>query len=370
MPLTYVQGSINVATGPIVIAAYAGAPFFSALIGAQVVQTGSHGFSFGGAGIVSLVVMGNPPVTNLQGVDANGAANDPAWQKLEVVGLPVEPPEWAGVFGWPNSQGMNVALVSPVDAALDRYRRGAPYFGWDDLIQPARPAPPWVDADPKAIIQTLQTDMMDDLRKMISTLPPDQHITYRVEQPVALSGNSTHTATTSFSPISTLMLGVASDTLASLIAGFGTAYPHARSPAGVADFGNVSPFDFMVTATFAKGLDAKSPEAEYAAIVCAPGPAPLPPTPANLSPPLDGLAARHRRYPLARADPDHVGSGAPSDAVPGRRLRRWPLWRHPEPPDRTANAPAQIRPGQGVAADQRHHQSASRRRHRTVARVR
>src|SRR5262249_9082738 len=55
--------------------------------------------------------------------------------------------------------------------------------------------------------------------------------------------------------------------------------------------GNASPFDFMVTATFAKGLDGKSAGAEYAAIVCAPGPAPQPPAPADLSAPLDGLAA-------------------------------------------------------------------------------
>ena len=313
-PLTFLQGTIT-PTAPVIVAAYAGAPYFSALVGVRTLQAGAQGFSFSGTNILSLVVMSNTaPVTNLRGLDPNSAANDPAWTPLEIVGLPVQPAQWAGVFNWSKDQGMNASPLPPVEAALDRYRRGAPFFGWDDPIEAGHPAPPWIDADPKAIVQTLQTDMLDDLRKMISTLPPRDHVTFRVAHDLALAGTSTHTAATSFSPISTLMLGISSDTLASLIAGFGTAYSHTKDVTGSASI-VTSPFDFMVTAMFEKGLDGASATAEYAAIICAPGAAPLPPTPANLSAPLDGLGAPvavdTRYQALARIMWDQIQQATP-----------------------------------------------------------
>ncbi len=287
-PMTFVQGTITPSAGSAIVVAYAGAPYFSAMVGFRVVGAGAQNFSFSGAGILSLVVMSNTaPVTNLRGLDANSAANDPAWQKLEIVGLPVTP-QWNGVLDWGGKQGMNASPVAPVDAALDRFRRGAPFAGWDPQIEAGHAAPPWVDADPKAIVKSLQADMLDDLRKMMLSFPPEHHVDFRVDHDLALAGGGKKAAT-NFAPISTLMLGVSSDTLASLIAGFGTAYPFVRDLAATNAAGTV--LDFMVTATYAKGLDGHSAPAEYAAILSPPGAALPVPAPANLAAALDGLAS-------------------------------------------------------------------------------
>jgi hypothetical protein len=288
-PLVFVQGTATVTGMSAVIAVYAGAPYYSALVGFTSLPGGTQTFSFSGPSILSLVVMGQATVANLVGIDGHNAATDPAWQLVEEVGLPVDPGDWAGVFEWPKDQGLAGAPLKPVDAARDRYRRGAPFFGWDDLIEAGRPAPAWVEADPNAIIHSAQTDMLGDLRTMIATVAPDEQFKFVVNHDLALAGGG-RPAKTSFAPISTLILGIISDPLASLIMGFGTAYtdvPNPDNPAG----GTASPSDFMVTAFYEKGPNGASPAEEYAAIVCAPGMPPPPLSPANLGTTLDGLAA-------------------------------------------------------------------------------
>ncbi len=288
-PQVFVRGTSAGAVA--IVVAYAGAPWASAIVGVAQFAAGSHSFSFSGPQIVSLVVFGAATVSNLAGYDGASAANDPAWKPIELVGLPVEPAQWAGVFHWDRDQGLTGAPMKPINAALDRYRRGAPFFGWDDLIEPGHPAPPWVEADPVAIVKTMLGDVLPDLHTMIASNPPDQQINFRVNHALPLQGGGS-TAKTNFSPVSTLMLGIASDPLASLIAGFGTAYTHVPEQIiGTQVDPTISPFDFMVSAFFERGLDGASAAAEYAAIVFAPS-RPLPPAkPANLGAALDGLAS-------------------------------------------------------------------------------
>jgi hypothetical protein len=311
--LVFVAGTVTITGGATIVAAYSGAPYVSALIGFNVFQIGNTPFSFSGPGIQSLLLMGQGTITGLTGFDGNNAANDPAWKPLEIVGLPVQPAQWTGVFGWSKPQGMNASLMAPVDAALDRYRRGAPFFGWYDPIEAGHPAPPWVEADPKAIVQTMQTDMLGDLHTMIANFAPAKHIEFRVQHDLATQGTG-QTAATSFSPISTLMLAVTSDPLASLIAGFGTAIPVSEAITGIAVVGS-NAFDFMVTALYEKGLDGQSPAEEYAAIVCLPGPALAPPQPDNLVTVLEGLTTPNvvdQRYrAVARMMWDQVQQSTP-----------------------------------------------------------
>ena len=311
--LVFVAGMVTITGGATVLAAYSGAPYVSALIGFNVFQPGTVPFSFSGPGIQSLVLMGQGTITNLTGFDGQNAANDPAWKPLEIVGLPVEPSQWAGVFGWSKPQGMNTSLVAPGAAALDRYRRGAPFFGWYDPIEAGHAAPPWIDAEPKAIVQTMQLDMLDDLRTMIADFAPVKHVEFRVQHNLATQGTG-QTAATSFSPISTLMLAVTSDPLASLIAGFGTAFPVSQVFGDTAA-GGVGAADFMVTALYEKGLDGQSAAQEYAAIVCSPGPALAPPQPAGLAAFLEGLttpgAVDQRYRAVARVMWDQVPQSTP-----------------------------------------------------------
>src|SRR5262249_1788188 len=151
------------------------------------------------------------------------------------------------------------------------------FYGWDDLLETGNPAPAWIEADPKAIVETMRDDSLDDLRTMMTTRAPNQHVGFTVNRTLALQGGS-HSAASTFAPIQALMLGISSDPQLSLIAGFGTAYDFVSKPsqpgisAAAANPVKVSPFDFMVTAFYEKGLDGNGPPEEYAAIICAPRP--------------------------------------------------------------------------------------------------
>ncbi len=300
-PLVFLRGTATPSgTNDMAVIAYSGAPFYSAVVGMIPLAAVAQPFSLSAPGIASLAVF-NGTASGLVGFDSDNAANDPAWKPIEIVGLPVDPAQWAGVFGWPKKQGLVNALKAPVDAALDRYNRGAPFYGWDDPIETGHPAPPWIDADPKAMLDAMASDVLGDLRTMISTRPPRQQIEFVVNHTLSMNGGG-HDAATSFAPISALMLGISSDPQLSLIAGFGTAYDFVSKPServAVAVPPKVSPFDFMVTATYEKGLDGGGAAEEYAAIVCTPGP-PFPVlAPANLTTLLEGLAApaaRDTRY--------------------------------------------------------------------------
>ena len=303
-PLVFLRGTATANAGATsqLVEAYAGAPFHSALVGVAVLGAGAQPFSFSAAKIASLAVF-NGTAGGLVGFGVNNAANDPAWKPIELVGLPVDPAQWSSVFGWPKDQGLVGTLEPPADAALDRYRRGAPFYGWDDLVEAGHPAPPWIDADPKAIIEAMREGSLDDLRTMMTTRPPHQHVGFTVNHTLPLQGGG-HAAATTFAPIQALMLGISADPLLSLIAGFGTAYGYVSKLASgdappSTNLPKVSPFDFMVTAFYEKGLDGNGAAEEYAAIVCAPRP-PFPVlTPANLSAQLEGLAtpaARDTRY--------------------------------------------------------------------------
>ena len=321
LPLVFLRGTATPhASAPsTLVVAYAGAPFGSALVAMLQLGAGPQTFSLSATKISSIAVF-NGTAASLLGFDGNNAANDPAWKPIEVVGLPVDQSEWASVFAWSKDQGLVSALKPPVQAALDRYHRGAPFYGWDDLIDPSHPAPLWIDADPKAMLDTMASDVLGDLHTMIATLPPREHINFIINHVLPMSGGG-HDAATSFKPIQALMLGISSDPQLSLIAGFGTAYDYVSRPdkereqAAAANPLKVSPFDFMVTATYEKGTDGSGTPQEFAAIVCAPGPAFPVLAPANLTALLEGLATpavRDARYrALSRVMWDLVPQNTP-----------------------------------------------------------
>ncbi len=148
--------------------------------------------------------------------------------------------------------------------------------------------------------------MLDPLRQMISTEPPPDQAAYSVDHVLPLVGDTTGVgdpAHAIFQPLPTLIFGAATDPLASLISGFGTAFADVDIPGvQLADrtmFGDSthSDWDFMVTAHFDKGLDGASAPIEYAAIVFAPGIDAGPPAPTGMAASLSGL-----RSPVAIDD--------------------------------------------------------------------
>jgi hypothetical protein len=294
-PQVFVRLTIQSTSGGSVMA-FGGGPFSSAIVATTSLSAGIQTIQLSGPAVQSLVLPSGADLQAATGLDVV-AAEDPNWELVEIVGLPVDS-SWSGLFDLDAPQGLVAALGDPVDAALDRFRRGAPFYGWDEQITPTIIAPPWVLADPKAMIKVMQESMLDPLHQMISTEVPQNQAGFSVDHILPLIGDTTGVGDpvhATFQPLQTLIFGAATDPLASLISGFGTAFEDVDIPAiQLADrtlFGDSthSDWDFMVTAHFAAGLDGASSPVEYAAIVFAPGVDAGPPAPANLAASVEGL---------------------------------------------------------------------------------
>ena len=75
-------------------------------------------------------------LTDLFGVPVEVYESLPEWERIEIVGLPVEPSDWLNVGTHADDQGPVGGLMSPRDAAIDRIVRGTPPFGWETQVAP------------------------------------------------------------------------------------------------------------------------------------------------------------------------------------------------------------------------------------------
>lgn len=272
------QGSSGYATG------FAGAPFASPMIWPQAVTATQTQYTFSAPAIQCLLLSGGVTLGALTGLDG-AAAQDLEWQQTEVVGLPVDA-SFDNVLHLDEKQGLVGAPQDPPAAALDRFRRGAPFYGWRSLLDTGSPAPPWRLADPTAMLQVVTESMLPLLRQMVD-LPAEQQAGFTTTH--TLASPSGHDPTATISPLGTLVYGAATDPLASLITGFGTAF---EAPVGQPAILDVSTqYDYMVTARYDNGTGHEPGPLEYAAIIFAPGMAPVPPTPTGVGGTIDGLAA-------------------------------------------------------------------------------
>lgn len=293
-PRVFVRVNLQGSSGGTILA-FAGAPFVSSVVAFRTVSASGGIITLSGPAIQCLVVSAGVGIRSITGMDV-AAADDPGWELAEIVGLPVDA-SWSGVLDLGVKQGLSGALTDPRDAALDRFRRGAPFYGWATDISASVAAPPWVLAEPKAMLQVMASHVLGPLRQMITTRAPPDQAAFTVQHVLPPASGNGESATTTFKPLPTLLFGAATDPLASLISGFGTALedidipPIILSDRALFNDSTHSDWDFMVTARYAKGLDGRSAPAEFAAIVFAPGVAMPPPVPTGLVAHSDGLRA-------------------------------------------------------------------------------
>jgi hypothetical protein len=228
-----------------------------------------------------------PAGTTVTGVFAvgNSIADDKAWVAIEIVGLPGDGTAATGT-DLLAKQGLVSALTDPVSAALDRYKRGAPLFGWQPQLEASAAAPAWLLADPTAMIKLFQAEMLPDFVDMVDNAQAaDQQLRTYARTLATPSGQ---TAQATFNPLRVLMIGATTDPLNSLVTGFGTAYDASVLGERVAgalthlSTTSVGPqVDFMVTATF---VDALGKDVEWAALLLGGVSTSLPPaTPAAVT---------------------------------------------------------------------------------------
>lgn len=222
-------------------------------------------------------------------------ADDPNWKQVEIVGLPGDG-RAASATDLTAKQGMVTALTDPTTAALDRFHRGAPFYGWPEEITSGVPVEPWTLARPESIIKVFLAEMLDDFITMVDAVSSSQQDQQTFTRTLATPTG--HTAQAQFNPLRVLLYGACSDPLDALVTGFGTAYPLARTQPGISlgaathvvgVFGGaaVAP-DFMVTATF---VDDSGHDIERAALILGPGPTLPPPVPASMAAATTGSQA-------------------------------------------------------------------------------
>jgi hypothetical protein len=228
-----------------------------------------------------------PAGTTVTGVFAvgNSVADDKAWVAIEIVGLPGDGTAATGT-DLLAKQGLVSALTDPVSAALDRYKRGAPLYGWRPQLEAGATAPAWLLADPTAMIKLFQAEMLPDFVDMVDNAQAaDQQLRTYARTLATPSGQ---TAQATFNPLRVLMIGATTDPLNSLVTGFGTAYDASvlgdRVAVAATHLSAVSAapqVDFMVTATF---VDALGKDVEWAALLLGGVSTSLPPaTPAAVT---------------------------------------------------------------------------------------
>jgi hypothetical protein len=281
----YAEVVVTLSAGPGGAAiAWSGMPLGAPMVGMAAVAAGATAFRLTAPQILMVTVPPGSAVASIEGRRFDDA-DDPAWQQVEIVGLPSDG-RTATRTDLTGLQGMVTALTDPISAAGDRYRRGAPFYGWSDEIAPGVSVEPWTLALPESIIKVFLGEMLDDFIIMVdggSSAQQEQQVFTR-----SLTTPSGHVAQAQFNPLKLLLYGASSDPLDALVTGFGTAYPlfasmdtgtHATTHMIPTSVG-VSVPDFMITATF---VDDLGNDVERAALILGPGPTLPPPLPAALA---------------------------------------------------------------------------------------
>ena len=259
-------------------AAFTGMPLGSRLVDLESVAPGTTQVVLSGPEVRSVVVPVGTLVVGVIGVPTD-VADDPAWVRVELVGLPGDGRTASGT-DLTADQGFVAAPTDPVSAALDRYRRGAPFNGWHPELDPGVAAPAWVLADPTAMVKLFHREMLDDFVDMVDSVsPPDQQAR---EYTRSLPTGTGRTATATFNPLRTLVYGALTDPLAALVTGFGTAFDagwlqqNLAGPVVATHAVNTRRgLDIMVTSTW---LDAAGDKVERAALLLGAHGLSLPPT--------------------------------------------------------------------------------------------
>lgn len=273
---------VKIASGPGGLAiGWSGAVFAGAVVAMTLVTPGATLLRIAGPGIRCVTLPIGTAVDSI--LSFSSLAEDPSWQRLEIVGLPGDG-RAAHKTDLTAPQGMVSAPTSPEHAALDRFNRGAPLCGWPDTLPSGDTVPPWTLANPVAMTKLFQTEMLDDFIDMVdnSASSLDQQTKTYKRSLLTPKGQS---ADAEFNPLKLLLYGGVSDPLAALILGLGTAYPVERTQS-IAFVASIA--DYMITGTFVSPTGRK---VERAAFVLAPGPVLPPPTPASMAAASAGVLA-------------------------------------------------------------------------------
>src|SRR5690606_34441478 len=131
------------------IIAYPSMPLASTPVAVVQVAAGSTWARITGSAIRALVIPASMSIVDIR--TPVSPQDDPNWVEIEYVGLPSHSLTSVHSDLLADQGMLSTGLVPPPDAALDRFRRGAPFYGWADQITTGVGVTPWQLADPMAM---------------------------------------------------------------------------------------------------------------------------------------------------------------------------------------------------------------------------
>ncbi len=305
-PHVSVTAGIKAGAAPrtIVVIALAGGISFESMLYVQRFDLPANGqrvFTFQAPHITGLLLMGTSSLTTLQGIAQSNADAIEGWELVETVGLPVKEAEWSDLTGQDHGikQGLVGAEVDARLAAAQRYQRGVNPFGWRPTFQAGEQAPLWQFPTAAQLIKDADIDVLPMLHEALRLAPQNQGAfsqVFGIKPPQNANGDalSVDDGQAEVLPISLVQLAASTDPLQAVTLGFGTGYLYEDIPTinlgKISLFGDpdVSDWDYMVTGLWARGLDRKSKDVEFATLIPRPRKVIPPPAPADLQ--LDFLA--------------------------------------------------------------------------------
>jgi hypothetical protein len=282
--MSRVSVDVTAASNGIVVA-FTGAPTIENACAFVEVSSGTSTIELAAHVVDGLLVSPTVNVSAVRGIGPASLANAPGWKLIELVGLPVKLPQWAGTGKQGEPQGLAGSFTDAPTAAINRLTRGAPPIGWATNLSAGYPAPPWSSPNFPSLVIEVNKTLLDQLLSIVVNFPPGQQAAQLLTVPLPRPRNSLGhqmsgpPSTTQVAPLAMTLMAAATDPFLNLALGFGTAYGSAQSDTALV--GRVLQ-DFMITAHWEKGLDGGSAPVDYAAIIPAPGIAPAPPVPANM----------------------------------------------------------------------------------------
>jgi hypothetical protein len=276
-PLALVELTLDVASANALVFGYSGTPDLEGIVTFRKVNAGFQRVVLTGPALTGAILPLGATFQSATGIDGESAANADGWEEVEVVGFPAALGEWRG--GHDQKQGLVGSLTDPVDAAQQRYLRGRSQFGWPGFLAPGHPAPPFEQPDAKLLVEEVRKQFLDMIRDL-QAFPPAQQAQETVS--VAMPPPEDHQGTAApiagsvaqLSPLFLLAAAVTADPHLSLVLGYGTAIEQKDLPTIVLGdrklFDGPDDFDYMVTATWEKGIASDGAVTTLAALALRP----------------------------------------------------------------------------------------------------
>ena len=245
------------------------------------------------AGAATYAIVVNGHATSVTITPLKDVLDDPSWEPLEWVGLPVDA---GGLRDYPDDkQGLVVSPTNPIDAAIERLDRAGAPLGWFPLTETGLLAPPWRPPDSVGLVKETIEYLLPELPRLFSGALPEreqQDVTdvRAVDPPSREDGTQVNQpATARTQPLDLLLLAAGVDPSTNLVTGFGTGY----RAANLGDHG-VGGVDYLVTAGYKKSI--LGDDVEVAAYIPPPKPHQL------VTPVVDLRADRAALLPPAVVD--------------------------------------------------------------------